>query len=269
MGRISFSTLGCPDLSVARVADLAAQFGFDGVELRVTDDDAHELLKSETARAECLKAFRKVDVEILSICSYLSIRDVAGVADGRRKLAEQYISLASDLDAGYVRIFPRGLHHERLSAEDILDAAEINAAADVKRHNVCWAVETHDEYTKLRELNKVTTRLPSMGVVWDTGNTWIAGEDISESFALLNGQCTYIQVKDVRTRLEAIPTPLGDGSFPFDALASVLRLTADDLWISWEYEAAWYPELTRIEHLLENASESMRRLWRALDERPL
>ncbi|MER6910731.1 sugar phosphate isomerase/epimerase family protein [Streptomyces sp. NPDC000594] len=103
--RYAFSTLGVPDLPPAEVAALAADSGYQGVELRCAPDEPVHPGLTQHDRHKVAEEFARAGVEILSVCGYTR---VAAADDDTRVLHEigELIWLARDLGASYVRVFP-------------------------------------------------------------------------------------------------------------------------------------------------------------------
>jgi sugar phosphate isomerase/epimerase len=100
--------------------------------------------------------------------------------------------------------------------------------------------------------------------VWDVGNTFAAGEDPAEGYALLGSRLFYVQVKDSMGRYpDRRLTPLGEGDVP---LARAVRLLLSHGYggaFSVEWERAWHSDLDPAEVALPHALRVMRGLLAA------
>ncbi len=98
--RLAFSTLGCPDWSLERVAEAVREYGYDGIELRLVDG---ELLAPHPSKAERSR-LREVLAGVPVVAVDTSLRMAApdpGWEDDLRGFCE----VAGDLGCDLVRVF--------------------------------------------------------------------------------------------------------------------------------------------------------------------
>ena len=105
--RLAFSTLGVPAMPVEQVIRLASEHGYHGVELRASDEEPVHAGLSAGERAAVAEQFAQAGIEILTVAAYAK---VAAPGDDGPVLDEigAALTLASDLGASYVRVFPGG-----------------------------------------------------------------------------------------------------------------------------------------------------------------
>ncbi|NEA05986.1 sugar phosphate isomerase/epimerase, partial [Streptomyces sp. SID10116] len=103
--KYAFSTLGVPGLPVPDVLRLATAHGYHGVELRAHPEEPVHPGLGLVERADVAAEFKAAGVEILGIAGYARVAapgDDGPVLDDMRSL----VSLARDLGAPFVRVFP-------------------------------------------------------------------------------------------------------------------------------------------------------------------
>jgi sugar phosphate isomerase/epimerase len=101
-----------------------------------------------------------------------------------------------------------------------------------------------------------------LGVIWDIGNAYAAGEDPADSFPLLHQRLSYVQVKDGLGRGDGWRlTRLGEGEAPLRQAFALLADGGYDGPLSVEWEYAWHPELDPPEIALPHAVAVVRLLW--------
>ena len=124
--KLGFSTLGCPDWSVAEIADYAARYEFDGVELRCHTDGNHVSPEAAAGDIAAVKdAFDDAGARVFSVSAYA--RFTSPEADERAKNldeAKKAIDVAAALGAGFVRFFAGRLAEGTSMDEGIGCAAE-------------------------------------------------------------------------------------------------------------------------------------------------
>ena len=170
--------------------------------------------------------------------------------------------LAHDLGAEWVRVFAGGPRHSPVAAEtDERGRRRLRHLVMAgERLGVRVALETHDSHPTARDVLRVVGQedLREVAVIWDVLHTWLHGEQPEETTDQLGSRLAYIQVKDVASRHALAPLPLGSGVLP---LREVMRLAREDpsLWVSWEYERAWYPAAPALTELGEPARRWLER----------
>ncbi|NED86025.1 sugar phosphate isomerase/epimerase, partial [Streptomyces sp. SID11233] len=81
-------------------------------------------------------------------------------------------------------------------------------------------------------------------------HTWLGGEQPGESYLALAPYLGYVQVKDIASREDTTPLPLGAGVLPLGEVVEVLTREGWDGWLCWEYEKRWYPDAPDLAPLL-------------------
>src|SRR4051812_41920034 len=108
--KLAFSTLGCPDWTVAQIVEAARRLGYDGVELRAVGGSLDLLSRPEFARKEIVNTrgyFEAHSIEICCIDSSCTFHS----SDKKERLAQvelalRHAELAAQLAAPLIRVFP-------------------------------------------------------------------------------------------------------------------------------------------------------------------
>ncbi|MFJ8231315.1 sugar phosphate isomerase/epimerase family protein [Streptomyces sp. NPDC094448] len=325
-------------MPVREVAALAADTGYQGVELRAHPEEPVHPGIGPGARAAALGEFRRAGVAVLSVCGYARVAAAGPDTPVLDEIAE-LVELARDLRAPYVRVFPGGAPSD--GDADAVAARRLAAAVGpAERVGVRLLLETHDSHRTGRSVARVLSRTgrsqrvpeapppgpspdpyrgpspgpsrrpprePSRGLspdpnpgthpdphpdphpgthaglltrsgggggggphpapeqaaraaagaVWDVLHTWLGGEAPAATREALSPFLGYVQVKDVASREDPAPLPLGAGVLP---LAEVLSELSRPMWLSWEYEKRWAPEAVPLPELLVPGREYLERL---------
>ncbi|NLU66456.1 sugar phosphate isomerase/epimerase family protein [Streptomyces sp. HNM0574] len=253
--RLAFSTLGVPGLPVPEVVRLAADCGFQGVELRTHPEEPVHPGLSPRQRAEAAQEFTSAGVRLLALAGYVR---VAAPGDDGEVLAElrQLLELARDLGAPYVRVFPGG--GDAGSGEgDAYAVRRLARAAPVAADlGVRILLESHDSHRRGEDVARVldAVRHPAAGALWDVLHTWLGGETPARSHRALAPHLGYVQVKDVASAEDTAPLPPGAGVLP---LPEAVGLVARDGWLCWEYEKRWHPEAPELPALLPGVRDHL------------
>jgi glucosamine-6-phosphate deaminase len=281
MIRLSFSTLGCPDWSLARVVDTAGRLGYDGIELRFLEgDDA--LWDRPELRQGGLRETRErlADAGLAIACVDTRCHFHHPDASARARAVEEglrSVELAARLGAGGIRVFgdrvqpgadlerTRGFIAESLSA---LRNGARGTGVEV------W-LESHGDFATASLSRDVIERagVEGLGVLWDPANAFCEFGEIPEDGASILGDLVrHVHVKDARRPAPApkaaegfapwTPVLPGEGDVPAARTLALLRARGYDGWVSFEWEKRWHPAIADAEvalpHFLRWAAAHLR-----------
>lgn len=249
-----FSTLGCSDLSLHQVTDLANRHDITMVELRTLSGtvDLIAALTTEFGNPAGLAAFladRKLRIASLNTSFKLfESHDFTAL--------EPFIPWAEAAGIAHLRVFDGG---ELPGADDMKRAVALLEAWQATRQtrglNVDLMIETHDALADLHQLIVFIELAPTARILWDTHHTWAKGADLSSVWQRVAKNVVHIHVKDSRAggdgrRQYVLP---GHGDFPMADLISLLPSDEHHIPISLEWERHWHPELPPLEEALAAA----------------
>ncbi|CAH1648685.1 sugar phosphate isomerase/epimerase family protein [Chelatococcus asaccharovorans] len=252
----AFSSLGCPDLELDAVAQLAKRHRIAMIELRAlggqVDLPAYFAARYGTP-AELRVAAKKLDVPVAALGT--SLRLIGNTEEDRERFLA-YIDWALALDAPFLRVFDGGTHGDRAELES---AGETLAWWEAERARLTTPVdiivETHDSLTEPNVLEAFAVRYPGCKLLWDTHHTWRrSGELPSRTWARIGPTVVHMHVKDSVTAPDTRHgyryVPLGEGEFPLPDLRDVLRESGFSGVVSLEWERLWHPALAPLEEVL-------------------
>jgi sugar phosphate isomerase/epimerase len=264
---LTFSTLACPEWDIHRIISKAAHFGYDGIEWRggplghVQPGMSQEMKKVIRRRLEDLGLFS------LAITAYTSfVSPDRQEREDNLEALKNYLNLAAEIGAGYVRAFLGELSAGTPPASAyplILDCLQ-PALEFASALGVTIAIEPHDDFVHSASVVPLIDHIdhPRLKVIWDFGNAYAAGEEPEEGFRLLCGKIAYLHVKDGRrTADEWQLCPLGQGEVPLSDVFNLLVNAGYNGAVSVEWERAWHPELDPPEVALPACLQAVRNLW--------
>ena len=255
--RLAFSTLGCPDWSLERVAEAAREYGYEGVELRLVDGEILAPHPSQAERERIRAALRGLPVAAVDT----SIRMAApepGWEDDLHGYAELAVELGSDL----LRVFGGTATPGDDSAivDHLRRAAEIVGGLGVR-----VVLETHDDFSSARAVHRVLdqVREPAVGALWDFHHPYRMGEEPEEVWDLIGERTLLVHVKDaVRDASERTGWKLvllGEGEVPVRRSLQVVQERGYSGWVTVEWEKKWHPEIPEPEVAFPQHAELLRR----------
>jgi len=264
--KFAFSTLGCPDWPIEKVAETARSLKYDGVEIRgikrVLDlSKAPEFAADRIAATK--KLFADTGVKVVSIDASASFcwpeptKREEAVAEALR-----HIDIAQKMGAPFVRVFggnvPEGDTVEKWAPTVAGDLKTLGAAAAKK--GVTIILETHDSWRRSTEIMPVLKMvgMDSVRLLWDLAHPWTAGETMQESAEGFKGYVVHAHIKDhTADHKEAL---LGKGIIPLDEAFRALKRMKYAGYVSLEWEKMWHPEIEDPEIAFPQAIEYMRHL---------
>jgi len=266
--KLAFTTLGCPEWSLEQIAEFAGANGFEGVELRTSPDGNHlsdEAPVEEAARIREL--FESKGTRPFSLMAYsrFGSTDPAELAANREKLLH-VLDLAAAAGADFVRTFAGQFGENKTRDQAIADAAEYIApcAAKARDLGVALGVETHDDWCDAANIRALQQKVGGgLGAVWDFANAvGSTGKSAREQFDDLGDTILYCHVKDMVKGEDGKSkyVPVGTGDMPVREVVEILKTNGLDLFLSFEHEKKWHPELPEPEEAFRHYAQFMRGL---------
>jgi sugar phosphate isomerase/epimerase len=261
---LAFSTLGCPEWDAGRVVVEAARIGFGGIEWRGGPAGTVRTDWSGAQREGLRRAVADSGLRSIAVTAYSNlISGDAGVRTASVAALVEHLRLAADLGAPWVRAFV-GIADDEAPPDELAERAidGLAAALDATlRLPVGLALEPHDDHVLSSSLAPILAALPGpgLGVVWEIGNAWAAGEDPAIGIAGYAGRIAWVQVKDGTGRGGTWQLcPLGAGDVPLRRALGLLAVRSRELGrpmppVSFEWERAWHPDLDPPEQALPAA----------------
>lgn len=248
--KLGFTTLACPDWTLEQAVAAAAEYGYDGIELRLIDDQVITPELVATNRERIKRAFGDTGVQLIALGSSarFSMRDRAERARQETATVE-LIKRAKELGTPFIRVFG-GKRPDGVSMEEaIANVAESlnNLAPAAEDAGVALVLETHDDFSRAADVAEVLRRVPSksIGALWDTQPPYEFGESASEVLDLLGNRILHTHVKDARKRNggHSDLVLLGEGEVPIREILRQLLAKGYDGYAAVEWEKKWHPEI--------------------------
>jgi glucosamine-6-phosphate deaminase len=275
--RLSFSTLGCPSWTLARVLDVAGREGYDGVELRFLENDDALWTRAELSGTGLAETRRRlVDAGLVVSCvdtrSFFHDPDPSARARARDE-ATRCLELAARLGAPGIRIFGDRVQPGADAATTrgwIAEAMQALAEAGERAGAQVW-IESHGDFARAADTLSILERVPSpaAGVVWDPANAFEAGEAPAAGPRALGGRIRHVHLKDLKRTTGTAdarwtPALVGEGEFPAAEVLDLLHRSGYEGFVSFEWEKRWHPSIEEPEvalpHFARWASGTLRRL---------
>lgn len=269
MIKTAFSTVACPEWTLHRVARAAAEYGYDGVELRTFGFGSTEFAcePALTGAAKVRELFAGEGVRIASLGTSARFDEpirppvigrVLGDPEAPVRRAKVLIDLAAQIEAPFVRVFAfeHSKRENRRSAVARI-VERLKLAVDAARNTgVRLVLENGGSFPRGVDILELIEAVddPLLGAGYSIAAAHPAGEAPAEGVAVLRSRLWFAKVKDFRgTRA----CPLGEGDLPGAALVEALSAARFTGWLVFEWDRAWLPDLEPADEVLPSAARTL------------
>ncbi len=252
--KLAYTTLACPDWTLAQVIDATKRYGFDGIEMRLLDGEIIPPNLPPHDRERVATECKAADVPICCLDTSLRIATSATDADARietERDAAAYLELAYAWGAPVIRVFGGEPQGGKSPAEIVEPMADLlnRIGQRAEQLGVGVALETHDSFAASKDVMRVLDQVRSshVGVLWDTHHPYRMGESVAETYERVVSRLFHVHVKDAQ-KDESARTGwhlvlLGEGEVPVGETVTYLRNAGYDKWVAVEWEKKWHPSI--------------------------
>lgn len=265
---VSFSTLGCPEWTFAKILAEADRLGYGGIELRGIQGEM-DLTKCPELQGTRLAETRR-DIAALG----LVITDLGASSnmhqkdpgERARQLDEgrRFIDLAARLGAPYVRMFGDRVPEGESRADVLKRVADgFRQMADHARGaGVVVLIESHGDFTGSADLEQILTSVDSdaFALLWDAHHTFVSGaESPAATWKRLGRFVRHTHLKDSRPAGDERRYVLtGTGEVPVKEQVAVLARGGYKGFYGFEWEKKWHPEIEEPEVAFPHFAKTIR-----------
>jgi sugar phosphate isomerase/epimerase len=270
--KLAFSTLGCPNWELERIAQAAHAYGYQAVELRALGGELDLLHRPEFQPGTLAATRRWLADQNLPVCCVdtsctFDLRD-AELAR-QVEIALRHAELAAALDAPLIRIFPDRVQSgaSRQETRDNI-ASCLRQVAERGPSGVQVGLETHGDFARAEAAAEIVRLAdhPQVALIWDAANSFAAGDSVAEAARAVAPYLAHVHLRDARPikdREHWLPVLAGRGLVPLAAVVSALRAQRYDGYLSFEWEKYWHPEIEEPEVALPDFVQAMKDLSEA------
>lgn len=254
-----FSTLGCVELDLSQIVDLATHFGISHLEIRGIAGtlDLPDYFRGRRDESLRLLDEKKIKIRVLgSSCKLVGVRGEAGMDE-----LYAFSELADELHVPYVRVFGGGEMGTTPSEIDFDQGASRLVRWHEERKKRGWRceliMETHHGLCSAGNCLKLISLVDvPVWILWDTHHTFLdGGEDIQTTWSQLRPYVRHVHFKDsIATNGGRHPYHYvlpGRGQMPLTELIAMLQADSYTGDLSLEWERHWHKELPSLEEALQ------------------
>ncbi|MEX0330319.1 MAG: sugar phosphate isomerase/epimerase family protein [Puniceicoccaceae bacterium] len=261
----TFSTLGCPEMSLPEVVALAKRFDLQYLDLRTLEGrvDLPGLFQEQYGSPDNLARF--LEGEGVSLTALNASLKLVGNKPEDREAFLEFVEWAEGTKVPLIRVFDGGSVGEELPAEAHEAALDTISWWRDQKRTYGWAtdigIETHDCLVSRVAMQQLQDSLEEpVPIIWDTHHTWKkAGDAVPVTWEVVKPYTRHIHIKDSISEPSArhpfTYVQLGEGEF--DLPGTLQLLCAEDFagMVSLEWERQWHPYLAPLEEALKRARE--------------
>ncbi len=269
MARLAFSTVACPDWTIARALDAAVDHGFEGVEFRSDGYGGAEFACEPglTDGAKLRRMFEDRGLECAGLSTGLRYDQTvfppvlwhAITSEDRAvKDTKPFIDLAVACGAPTVRIFghelPEKKRANRLAKRRMIE--RLKYAADAAHHTgVRLLLENGGSLPRGADVAEVLDAVDSrdLAACYSIAPAAYAGEAPADGVRALGARLAAARVKDLAG---GHPCALGEGELPVALFVEAIGRSPAN-WLVYEWDRAWLPELAPADEVLARASRAL------------
>lgn len=259
--RWSFSSLGCPELTLAEISAVAQTRRVPRVELRAAGgrlDLPAYLDELYPDPAELRAWLKREQLEVIAFDSSAKLIDCK--PEAKAELLE-FARWSDALGVPNIRVFDGGTTRTELPEEELAEAASFLHWWEEQRVKNGWQVqlviETHDSLCHTRPIEQLNERHDGeVRILWDAHHTWKkGGEDPAKTWPAIKSLVHHIHFKDSisvpSARHPFTYVHLGEGEFPLKPFIAMLKNDGFAGPVSLEWERQWHPYLDPLDLALE------------------
>ncbi|MEM7455668.1 MAG: sugar phosphate isomerase/epimerase [Planctomycetota bacterium] len=261
------STLGCHELDLRSICELAARHGVHHLEIRSLADCLNLADYLDTTYPDDPDAVNQIlgthNQSIIALNSGFTLIDANEQA--RNELLG-FARWAERLKVPFIRVFGGSSMNAPLSRSEVISAVASLTWWHAVREENGWttriALETHHGFSSGARCLELQEAFGNpLDVIWDTHHTWKLGaESARQTWAQISHMVRHLHIKD------SIPVPSarheysyvlpGKGDFPATDVFTVLAENSFKGVVSLEWERKWHPYMTDLDEALTELSRS-------------
>ena len=241
--KYSFMSFSCPELTLDEMLSMAKEFGYDGIEPRISSNHQHgvEFDTNQHQRKEIKQKALDIGIAIGCVATSCRYADPKNSQDMVND-TEKAVDLAADIGSSRIRVFGGKIGDglDRTDAVELVAESLLSIADYASKRGVSICVETHDDWCNPIDVAAVMEKADhsAIAVNWDIMHPVRRGyATIEESFESLKPWIQHLHIHDGSAQKSLLP--IGEGDIDHKSAIERLSTIAFDgylsgEWISWD-----------------------------------
>ena len=232
-------SVSCPELTLDEMLAMAKEFGYDGIEPRISSNHQHgvEFDTNQHQRKEIKQ--KALDIGIAIGCVATSCRYAnPKISQDMVNDTEKAVDLAADIGSSRIRVFGGKIGDglDRTDAIELVAESLLSIADYASKRGVSICVETHDDWCNPIDVAAVMEKADhsAIAVNWDIMHPVRRGyATIEESFESLKPWIQHLHIHDGSAQKSLLP--IGEGDIDHKSAIERLSTIAFDGYLSGEW----------------------------------
>jgi fatty-acyl-CoA synthase len=244
---LCFSTVGCPDWSIADIVTTAKDLGYSAVEVRSLNGElyapAMRELSTDYAKTKELLDKTGIKIAMLSSSAALANHNVKHTAV---KEALEYIALASEIGVPYVRVMSTDRPYFDGGDIELCQKQYAEIVKESEASGVTPLMETNGLFVDTKLLSHFLDEVGgNSGALWDTHHPYrYNDEKIADTVANLGGRIKYAHLKDSAIEKGKVTYKMmGSGDIPLKEIVLSLKDVGYAGYYTFEWVKMWEKDL--------------------------
>lgn len=247
--KCSFSTLATPELSGVEAIRLARRYGYDGIDLRVSEIKGELTLDSSAAHIrEIVHALEAEGIALASLFLYPHYDHLR--SDAKRIVEDtlkRSMELANETGARAVRLQVHGHNDPAYANVNLSSVAELLAGLLQRdRSGLKVIIQNHSLYASALEVAATVRQIGDarVGIGFSPDHVRLGGEDPDMALAAVQPAVKRLFAADLQSTKDGYGSVLpGTGEIPLEKIIDALGGKKYGGWITFKWEKLWHPEL--------------------------
>lgn len=249
MMKCSFSTLATPDLNGVEAIRLARRYGYDGIDLRVSEIKGELTLDSSAAHIK--EIVQALDAEGIALASLFLYPHYDHRRSDARRIVEDTLKrsmeLGNETGARAIRLQVHGHNDPAYANVNLPSVAEILARLlERDRSGLEIVIQNHSLYASVLQVAAAVRQLGDarVGIGFSPDHVRLGGEDPGTALAAVQPAVKRLYAADLQSTKDGYASVLpGTGEIPLGKIIDALGGKEYGGWITFKWEKLWHPEL--------------------------
>ena len=247
--KLSFTTMATPGLGVLNSVKLAGKYGYDGIDLRVSDYMGE--LTPQASGKELLEVKNILASEGIRLSGLLCYNKSGGMGDAARQEMKEdiqrHLEIASILESPSIRIFAGNPEESENIDDSIKKTADtILEALRQDKTEVKILLQNHSHSFTLKQAVNLAEMVdsPLFGIVFSPDHCVLQKEDPRGFYGLVKKHSKQLYIADLNLEGSEYKSVLpGKGVVQLKDAYEIIGGADFDGWVTFKWEKIWHKEL--------------------------
>lgn len=259
--RLSFSTLGCPDVDLDEIIKYCKHYHMSAIEIRgingvMENEKIPEFFQKN--QKNTLKLLSKNNISIIGLGTSVRFHDAENYENALMK-GKEAMDICHQMNIPNIRVFGDKIEYLQ-NREEIIDRV-INGLKELCEYNMKIDVllEIHGDFNTIKNISPILQTLKgykNFGILWDIQHSdKVYRDNWNEFYSIIRPYIRRVHIKDYIRQTKSSPfklTTVGSGEIPIKEIVTTLIDDGYTGYFSLEWEKKWHEDLPDITVALDS-----------------